>query len=292
MLYNIENEKLLVTVSSSGAELMHIIGKDDGCEYLWQGDDKYWAKRAILVFPVCGRLFEKKYLWNGKEYEMKNHGFAATEEYTVVNRRASSITLSISDNEKTLTQYPFNFTFEVSYSLSGSTLSQSFTVRCNGDELPFSLGGHPGFNVPLTKGEKFEDYYIEFSEATNPRKILFSPNCFITGKTEPFDLRDGKILDLTHDMFDDDALFFEGSSKKVFLKSKTSKKSIEVSFPKMKYLGLWHKPRTDAPYITIEPWNGLPSFEGKVDDFASKKDMIILKKNEVYRTGFDITVNQ
>ena len=44
MLYTIENKKLSVTVSDLGAELMSVKTKADGCEYLWQGDEKYWEE--------------------------------------------------------------------------------------------------------------------------------------------------------------------------------------------------------------------------------------------------------
>lgn len=37
------------------------------------------------------------------------------------------------------------------------------------------------------------------------------------------------------------------------LTSDKGKKSIHVNYPDMPYLGLWHWPKTDAPYICIEP---------------------------------------
>ena len=40
MIYTIENEKLLVSVSSLGAELMSIKYKETDTEHLWQGDTK------------------------------------------------------------------------------------------------------------------------------------------------------------------------------------------------------------------------------------------------------------
>lgn len=31
----------------------------------------------------------------------------------------------------------------------------------------YSIGGHPGFNVPLTEGEAFEDYYVKMTPETS-----------------------------------------------------------------------------------------------------------------------------
>ena len=36
-----------------------------------------------------------------------------------------------------------------------------FVVKNIGnEEMYFSYGGHPGFNVPFTENEKFEDFYF------------------------------------------------------------------------------------------------------------------------------------
>ena len=54
----LKNEKLTVVISSHGAELQSI-KNEEGREYLWQGDEKYWPRRSPLLFPiVCG-------LWKG-----------------------------------------------------------------------------------------------------------------------------------------------------------------------------------------------------------------------------------
>ena len=63
MLYTIENEQIRVEISDRGAEIMSIVGKKSGHEYLWQGDAKYWASRATVLFPICGRLTEGKYTY-------------------------------------------------------------------------------------------------------------------------------------------------------------------------------------------------------------------------------------
>ena len=63
MIYFIENDYLFVKVSSRGAELTSIKNKDNGVEYLWQGDEKYWAGQAPVMFPICGRLYEGKYTY-------------------------------------------------------------------------------------------------------------------------------------------------------------------------------------------------------------------------------------
>lgn len=75
MLYTIFNDFIEVTISDVGAELQSIRSKSDGTEYLWQGNPEFWAGRAYNLFPICGRLTEGRYTFEGKTYEMNLHGF-------------------------------------------------------------------------------------------------------------------------------------------------------------------------------------------------------------------------
>ena len=63
MNHVIENEALRVTVSSMGAEMISAVDKNDGTEYVWQGDATYWTGHAYNLFPICGRLTEGKYTY-------------------------------------------------------------------------------------------------------------------------------------------------------------------------------------------------------------------------------------
>ena len=59
----------------------------------------------------------------------------------------------------------------------------------------------------------------------------------------------------------------------------------------MTCLGLWHKPRTDAPYVCIEPWHGVPADDGKIDDLQTKRQMIVLSKKDCYTNSYQIQIN-
>ena len=121
MDYTIQNDFLTVTVSDLGAELMSVKTKD-GHEYLWQGDEKYWAGRAPIMFPICGRLFNGEYTYLGKTYTLPNHGFARKSTFKLKSVSKSFVTLELEANEETLEQYPFNFVFDVTFSLKDNCL--------------------------------------------------------------------------------------------------------------------------------------------------------------------------
>ena len=290
MIYIIENDKLKVKISSMGAELQSIRRVEDNTEYLWQGDPTYWAGRAANLFPICGRLFEGKYTYQGKTYEMQLHGFARHQEWEVVRQDTAAITLRLVENEETLGVYPFRFALDIAYTLSGEELSIAIIVHNMDDKtMRFAIGGHPGFNLPLEADKTFEDYYVEFDEPCEAKRITFSDTCFYTEGADPFELEDGKILHMSHDLFDRDAIFLCDTARGITLKCIDGKRSVHMAFPDLPYIGLWHKPHSDAPYVCIEPWNGLPSVDGKIDDLETKSPMLELEPQGVYRNVYSIT---
>lgn len=195
-------------------------------------------------------------------------------------------------NEELKRQYPFDFELLIKYRLHGSSVDTVFYVKNQGeDTMIFACGGHPGFCVPLNSEESFEDYYIEFDEVKPTQAINMSDTCYYLGTMRDFPLRDGKILDLRHDLFDHDAIFLHGMSKGVSLKSVKSSNAVHLYYPEMQYLGLWHKPKSAAPYVCIEPWYSLPADDHVVDDLETKREMCRLAPNGVYENCFTITVS-
>lgn len=292
MIYIIENDQLRVKVSSVGAEMQSIRRLDDDTEYLWQGDATYWARRASNLFPVCGRLTGGCYIYNGKKYEMGSHGFARGMEWTVINQKADSITLQLNPTEETLAQYPFRFVLEMTYTLSEESLSVTTIVRNEDDKvLPFAVGGHPGFNVPLVEGDVFENYSLIFDEPCQPEWLDTTPEtCSFTGKIKELPLVDGQRLPLRHSLFDGDAMFLRNTARGVTLASEQSDRRVHLSFPDSPFLGVWHTPNTEAPFVCIEPWVASPSPVGEPEDIMEKADMIHLNPNEGYRNTYVISV--
>lgn len=285
MLYTIKNEKLTVTVSDMGAELMSVV--KDGCEYIWGGTEEIWPNHAPLVFPICGRLYEGKYTYRGKEYEMKLHGFIRRSVFAVAEHTDTAICLKLTESEETKKEYPFDFELKIWYILEGDKLTNRFEIKNTGaDVLPATIGGHPGFNVPLDNGN-FEDYYLEFDNECSPDKILFSERCLLVGK-KGFPLESGKILRLRHELFDNDAIFLSRADSSVTLKSDKTSRFVKVTYNDMPYVGIWHKPQTVAPYVCIEPWCGLPGNDGVIEDMEFRADMFRIQPGSTKKAEFSM----
>lgn len=290
MIYSIRNEQLQVSVETRGGSLWSI-QDNENTEYLWQGDPKYWGDRAPNLFPYIARLTEGKYLLDGTIYHMDIHGFIKDCDLQVKEQRADSLCLYMKDTPQTYSQYPYRFSYEIHYCLHGKKLRVTYHVE-NLDEktMYFGIGGHPGFQVPLEEGLAFEDYYLQFPDSNGIQKVGMTSDCFVNGKREVFSLEKGQVLPLKHTLFDDDAIILDQIPKQVSLLAQNRRKGICVSFPQMRYLGLWHKPKSDAPYLCIEPWSSLPSRKDVVEDLAKQEDLISLESHKSYDNQWEIEI--
>lgn len=291
LFHTIRNDYLIVTVSENGAQLQSIQGLD-GTEYLWQGDPTYWSDRALNLFPYVARLTEGNYYLDGDLYRMDIHGIAPYRRFSVDTQTASSLTLELLSDAQTMEVYPRAFAFRIVYTLRENTLDVTFEVE-NRDEKPmyFGLGGHPGFNVPLVSGKGFEDYRLRFGESCQPLRVGFTSDCFLNGEDKPFALENGVFLPLRHDLFDEDAIVLKNMSRQVTLETPGDSHAITVRFPQMQYLGIWHMPKTDAPYVCIEPWCSLPSSKDKIAVLEEQADLLSLAAGKTYRNTWSIEIH-
>jgi len=290
MLYTIKNGAMTVTVDSLGAQLMSITAAD-GTEYLWNGDKTYWGGRAPVLFPYVGRLTEDSYTYKGKTYSMGRHGFARHCEFTPIIEEENRLILAISDNAETRANYPFAFEFSVAFELEDATLSITYAVenRTRGS-MYFGLGSHPGFRIPLEEGKSFEDYRLTFRHPGKPNRCLLSENYMNASRAVPYYLENGDTLPLRHDLFDNDAIIFDHMDKTYTLSAGEGSRGVTVHAPKMRYLGVWHTPKTEAPFVCLEPWVSLPSRDGIVEDFAQQGDLVHLEPGDMYDNTWTITI--
>ena len=289
-LYTLQNETLTVTLDACGAVLHSIV--KDGVEYLWQGDAKYWARRDANLFPYVGRLTDGKYLLDGKEYPMTIHGFCIGTDFAVTAQTETTIRFTLTDSEKTYTMYPFHFAFHVDYALEGSTIVKTCLVE-NKDtrEMYFGIGGHPGFNIPLGGEGDFTHWQVVFGEPCQPVRIdLDQTNYRLAGTSSPYPLVNDTTIPLHHSLFDLDAVVLGNCARTVSLVNPHSARAVTVSYPHMPFLGLWHAPKTDAPYVCIEPWVSLPSHSEYMEDLSKQEHLIHLPAGETYRNEMTITL--
>lgn len=291
MKYSINSKSAFVEIDTLGAELTSF-SDVEGTQYLWQGNAEYWSGRAPVLFPIVGALRSGKTIINGKEYEMKRHGFARRMDFRCIMTTEDSAAFSLMANEETKKFYPYDFHLMVRYQLQDCMLTTEYTVMNMGDEpMPFAIGGHPAFNCPVLPGETFENYVVEFEK----NETAYCPSMDLqTGlidfsSTIPV-LNDGKRIALNHSLFDHDALVFEHpKSSKVSLLSRLSGRGVELDFSGFDYLGIWSA-LNNAPFVALEPWTGCATGTDEDDWMIHKRGMKLLESNQSAAYSYKITI--
>ena len=290
MIYTLRNSEMEVQVSSKGGELVSLRDAEQ-TEYIWIGDATYWKRHAPQLFPCIGRLTNNHYKMDGTLHEMGQHGFLRDYELTKVEESDVSLHLQLQSDASTRQLYDRDWTVDIFYSLCGKTLSVKFQVR-NSDvrTMRFGYGIHPGFNVPLNPALRFEDYRLDFHEVSTPKQMELTERYTISGGMHDYTLEEGRYLPLQHSLFDHDAIILKDMPHTVTLGSQKDEKKVTVTFPDMPYLGIWHAPETDAPFVCIEPWSSLPSTDGVIDEFETKPDFITVEPEETYMNSWSISI--
>ena len=272
----LKNDKYQVEFSLIGAEIISFKDKDLNIEYIWSGDETYWAGRNPILFPVIGSSFNRKYYFDNAEYEMGNHGFLRRAEFQFVSQRDNTLTLKYLSNSETLKQYPYQFEVYVTYELLNSTLKISYQVK-NTDykPLPFNFGLHPAFNCPLFKGEKFQDYWVEFSNKNEVYSNLWE------NKKEVIK------LPLDYESFKKQRTWsFTGmsSSEIIYTNGNHGAKVGIVGFP---IVAVW---TPMAPFVCLEPWLGLGRKTESQIEFSKRDATALVETGKSRFITYHITV--
>src|SRR4051812_17826544 len=98
MVYNLNSDKLSVSINSKGAEIASV--KRDGMEYMWQAKPDVWPRHAPVLFPIVGKL---------KNGSLSQHGFARDKEFTCVSQDKGAISFRLKSDEETKKIFPFDF---------------------------------------------------------------------------------------------------------------------------------------------------------------------------------------
>ena len=289
MLYTIKNNYLEVQISDNGAEIKSIkyLGKD----YLHNSDPKYWGRSATLHWPKIGTIKNGTATIDGGSYPMIKHGFLRDTLCTIETHSTDKIIFKVSSNENTLKLYPYNFQILITYELLEQTIHSNLEFINNSKtQMPFNLGLHPAFKVPLNENESFEDYKIIFDVPGTYEM----PTVNLSDGTIDYDNRcrtftNLKELPLNYSDYDFDALVFENiKSHQVTLTNKDETHGVVFNFEDFPMLGIWTPNHIKSPFICLEPWIGCADAPTTNGDFKTKRDLIYVEPNNTKTIKYSI----
>uniref|UniRef100_UPI00404AACBB aldose 1-epimerase family protein n=1 Tax=Flavobacterium sp. TaxID=239 RepID=UPI00404AACBB len=290
MDYTIENEKLVCTIASNGAEIRSLKNKATGQEYIWQINPDVWGSSSPVLFPAIGKIKSDKIVYDGKDYAMPKHGIIRNNDSLLfVQNSESACSFTLESSETTFKQYPFKFRFSVVFSLNANRLTMEYRIE-NKDDVPmyFCCGGHTAYAIPLDEKTKLSDYVIEFPEKLDLKAQMLGKSGLLSNKKRNIQTIDN-TLSLSETLFNEDALIFPNIAYDwVRLRKKEADKGILVRFKGYPNLALWSKPGVD--YVCIEPWLGLPDHEEESINFTEKATYQSIAPNEIFKIAIETEI--
>jgi len=236
-----ESESYIEVVTERGC----IISK-----YVYQGEQIFYLDQATLedesknirggnpiLFPISSYLEDETYTYEGKAYQLKQHGFARQLPGRVIavhaDDREASITLEIVDDEATRERYPFHFRLVMTYTLNkdGLTIEASVTNK-DSKVMPYYLGYHPYFYVE-------DKVALELTIPSSSYNEML-PGSMVNGQFN-FEQNESNVI---YDQLE------EGSCSMID-RARSLKVTLEYD-EVYQYIVLWAL--QDKPFICIEPW--------------------------------------
>lgn len=283
MTTTISNEFITANINHKGAELFSLQANDTKKEYIWKGNPDFWGKHSPVLFPIVGTLKNNSYTLNNQKYSLSRHGFARDMTFELIEKTKNSAIFSIQSNKETLKVYPFDFEFQIHYSIEEKNLIIQYKViNKNQSKMPFSIGAHPAFAL----NGNFENYAIEFEKDETLVYHLLE-NDLISSKTETLEKTDN-LVKLNYSLFENDALIFKSLISKKLAVLHNNNPLLKVHFQGFPHLGIWTK--KDAPFLCIEPWHGYSDTNETTGNLFEKEGIQVIEANDIFTSQFKIEI--
>jgi galactose mutarotase-like enzyme len=285
-LYTLRSDALTLQISDMGAEMQSLKTKE-GSELLWQGDTKFWARRAPNLFPLVGRLKNDTLRHQGKTYTLLQHGFARDLSFQTVSADDTQCTLRLQDSAQTRLSYPFGFELDLIHRLISNAVEITYRVRNpENTDLFCSVGTHPGFAWPLASKVEKNQHKIVF-EKNEPHPMRKLKDGLIEKETVRSPIQ-GRELALSDELFIQGALLFDHLESRSLRYQAPGTPSIRMDFPDFPHMGIWSK--HGSPFLCIEPWQGFHSPEDFDGEFRDKPGVIAIAPGQERQWQYRITV--
>ena len=292
-MYTIENEFLRIMVDEIGGAMSSIYDKVNNTSLMYSKDDRSWGGTDVVIFPVIAALKDKKYLFDGKEYYLKNHGIIRYERLSLKEQKSNKLILEFNSNQKTLALYPFEFHFEVIYELNVNKLNISYLVRNDSkNKMYFSVGGHPAIKTSgfeNSEGFEFENTKLMFNDSIKTKKFILNEAGNLIIGCEDVVLK--KEINLNKKMITESKTLIYDAKDIKNVTLQTNGYSFNFDISKALVLAIWTWPGY-GDYVCVEPWWGIPDYAMCDQKLENKPYIQCINEDSVFSTGYSIIINK
>lgn len=281
-MVTLSSGSLTASIDTLGAQLMSL--RLDEAEYLWQGDPTWWPRRAPILFPIVGVLKNGKAESAEGTITLARHGLARLNEFEIVEKNNSSVTLQLTSTEETRKSYPYDFELRLIFSVAGDTLTQTYEVTNPANVvLPFTLGAHPAFNIPIpgVEAASLDQYHLSFTRSWTSYGPSITDEGLCDYTIPQRLIVDSDTLSLSWELIDREKTITleDVPDRRITLTADVENASdshgIQIDFEGFDYLGIWSAAPT-CPFVALEPWCGIADTVDCDDIFEHKPGIINL----------------
>ncbi len=292
-MIQIQNEKLLVEISTLGAEVKRVYHLGHEIDYLWDSNPSFWAKSSPILFPIVGRLAKNQYLYDGKSYSLSQHGFARDLEFELVEQGSDTVWFELKANDVTREMYPFDFVLRIGYVLEDETLAVKWQVLNHNEEvMPFSIGAHPAFSTNLASDDEYSDYYLHFETNEGISTYLFDNETGRVYEEKEQIIDKLKLLPLSKELFEEYPTLIIENEAAITLGCYNHEREVVVRFDGFPYVGIWSPINAlgeIADFVCIEPWYGVADTVGEPQELMSKKGIQVIEPHSMFEVSYSMT---
>ena len=295
-IVSISNGSLTASIDTMGAQLMSLLKGES--EYLWQGDANWWPRRAPILFPIVGVLKDGKAESAEGTISLARHGLARLNQFEVVEKSDSSVTLQLKSTEETRKAYPYDFELKLIFSVAGDTLTQTYEVTNPANiVLPFALGAHPAFNIPIpgVEAASLDQYQLSFTRSWTSYGPSITDDGLCDYTTPQKLIVDSDMLPLSWELIDREKTITleDVPDRRITLAANAEASSethgIQIDFEGFDYLGIWSA-APGCPFVALEPWCGIADTVDCDGIFEHKPGIISLEPGQSIAKTLNIRV--
>ena len=295
-IISISSNSLTASIDTMGAQLMSL--RKGESEYLWQGDSNWWPRRAPILFPIVGVLKDGEAESAEGTISLARHGLARLNQFEVVEQSPSSVTLQLKSTEETRKAYPYDFELKLIFSVDGDTLTQSYKVTNPANVvLPFTLGAHPAFNIPIpgVEAASLDQYHLSFTRSWTSYGPSITDEGLCDYTTPQRLIVDSDTLPLSWELIDREKTITleDVPDRRITLAANVEAASeahgIQMDFDGFDYLGIWSA-APGCPFVALEPWCGIADIVDCDGIFEHKPSIMFLEPAQSITKTLNIKV--